>query len=215
MAPPPQAIERLTQESSRSPGWSGRMLMFASALLFLSLVTWLGLRFGYNTVLAKDIKDNTAKIENMSNASEDKQNEMLVMYSQIKNIAGLIENHTYGSAVLSFLGNTIHPNAYLSGFSYSATNNQISLTGFARSAKDIAQQVYIYGADKNVKSVKLNNVRNQGSNVWYFDATIITNPELTKIKSTEDSSVNSGGSPSNSSSSANINSSSTSTSTSP
>lgn len=186
MALPPQAIERLTQESSHEPGWSGRMLMLSSVILFLALVTWLGLKYGYNKFLSEEATKNDAVIEDLGKQDEVKQNNILAMYSQVNSLTAILNNHTYGTAILSYLQRNTHPNAYIVNASYVGSGNQLNISGVGHSAKDVAQQLSILGKDPATQSLKLNNVRNQGGGLWGFEAVITIDPKLITSRPTQE-----------------------------
>ena len=213
MALPPQAIERLTQEGIRAPGWSGRMLMFASILFALSLATWLGLSFGYNKALEAEIGRNEAKIKSMGQADEAMQNNILSMHSQIVNIDSLLKNHPYASNLFSYIEKNTHSNVYLRSLSYSSLNNQISSVGVATSPQYVAEQISLYKDDSKTKSIKLGGTRSEGVAGWSFDTVIMVDPTLLTTRPISSGSASgSGSSPSPAPSEQASSSSSTSTS---
>ncbi|MFH0890917.1 MAG: PilN domain-containing protein [Candidatus Liptonbacteria bacterium] len=178
MALPPQAIERLTQETSHEIGWSGRMLMFTSVVLFMALATWLGLGLGYNKVLTERIADNKEKLIVADKADEAAQAKILTMYSQIVNVRKLIQNHSYGTNLLAYLERNTHPGVYFTNLSYVASNRQMILVGMAHSAKEIAQQISIFEKDENTASVKVSNLTNRGGNAWHFEVNVTVDQSL-------------------------------------
>ncbi len=183
MALPPQAIERLSREPAGTPGWSSRLLMFSVTLLFLSAFSYVGLEFGYRPLLQSQIQKKEGDLKKLSQqipaADQDK---IIAFYSQLSNLKKTLDGHTLATRLFSLLEKNTQASVYFTRFAYNAKNNQVTLTGVAKSVEDAAQQILIFERQPEFSGVAFNNVSNLPSGQWQFDAQL-TLVEGTLLKS--------------------------------
>jgi hypothetical protein len=174
MALPPSAIEQLSRDPIRTPGWSGRLLMFAVTLLFISIAGYAGLTFGYEPYLTNRIQEAQSEMDQLSRkASAEEQEQILSFYSQLVNVKNLIDGHTYPTLLFKWIEAATHPNVYFSKFDFNAKNRTVSLLGIAKNVRDVTEQIEIFEKRPEVAKVSFSNVSVLGTGGWQFDATIV------------------------------------------
>lgn len=170
MALPPQAIERLSREPAGTPGWSSRLLMFSATLLFLAIFGYVGLEFGYRPVLAGQIQKKESDLNKLSQQiPTGDQDKIVSFYSQLSNLKKVLGDHTLATKLFSLLEQNTQANVYFTRFAYNAKNQQIALTGVAKSVEDAAQQVLIFEQRPEFSAVAFNNVSSLPTGQWQFD----------------------------------------------
>jgi len=178
MALPPQAIERLTKETSHESGWSGSLLMFTSVLFFLSLASYFGLKLGYQPYLASQNKSLDGQLAASEKSVSDETNlKIQDFYSQLVNLKKILNEHNYGSALFRLIESSTHPNAYWTRADYNTASGQVSLTGFAKSVKDIAQQVNIWQQTVGIAGARVSGMNLQSNGLWQFEASLTLAPD--------------------------------------
>ncbi len=95
--------------------------------------------------------------------SQDKQ-QMIIFWSQIKNIEKLLAKHYYPSKLLNVLENNILPAVSLKNISFRADKNELTIKGLAKDYQTLAQQVYALEGLKGFKKVFIKTITTQGVN---------------------------------------------------
>jgi len=180
MALPEQVVERLSREPLVTPGWSGRLLMFAGTIFFLSLAVYVGLTFGYKPYLSAQVQhlDDEIKKFNEEIPSVD-QNQLVVFYSQLANLNTVLKGHVTASPLFDWLEAHTQTRVMYSKFAFSAQNGQLSLTGISRGMEDFVEQIAIFQSDSMVQRITVNNVTVIPSGGgWQFDIVLFLDPSL-------------------------------------
>lgn len=179
MAFPAQAVERLAQEPLRTPGWSGRLLMFAATLFLISVFAYFGLLYGAEPYLQGQANTLNGQAKSLTQQVEgDNQTKLISFYSQLANLSSLLDQHVYSSAIFSLLEKNVYPNVFFTKFSWSGTNNQLSLSGVAKSAQDVPAQIQIFQNAPGVDKVTFNNLVALPGGQWQFDAVLTVDPSM-------------------------------------
>jgi hypothetical protein len=174
MALPPSAIEQLSRDPLRTPGWSGRLLMFSVTLLFISIAGYTGLTFGYEPYLSNRIQEAKSEMDQLSRkASAEEQEKILSYYSQLVNVKNLIDGHTYPTLLFKWMETATHPNVYFNKFDFNAKNRTVSLLGTAKNVRDVTEQIEIFEKRPEVAQVSFSNVSVLGTGGWQFDASVV------------------------------------------
>jgi hypothetical protein len=174
MALPPSAIEQLSRDPLRTPGWSGRLLMFSVTLLFISIAGYAGLTFGYEPYLTNRIQEAKSEMDQLSRkASAEEQSKVLSFYSQLVNVKNLIDGHTYPTLLFKWIETATHPNVYFVKFDFNAKNRTVSLLGTAKNVRDVTEQIEIFEKRPEVAQVSFSNVSVLGTGGWQFDASVV------------------------------------------
>lgn len=174
MALPQQVLERLSREPPKTPGWSFGLLMFSGVVLFIALLVYFGLLFGYEPYVQSQISKLETQINTLAKSvSPDDQARLVTFYSEITNIQNVLAHHVTFSAFLSWLENNTEANVYYSQFSFSS-GSRVTLSGSAASEADVNQQVAIFESAPEVQSVNLSTVSlSPQSKRWQFGVTLV------------------------------------------
>lgn len=178
MALPQQVINQINREPDRSPGWSAGLILFCAGILVLTVVIYAGIKFGYEPYLNSQFSSTQTQIATLgqSISSSDTAN-LLTFYSQISNLQSLLSKHVINSQFFSWLEQNTEANVYYSQFSL-VSGDQITLVGDALSEADVNEQVAVFEASPEVKSVAVTNVGVSGSGKWQFTASLTMNQSL-------------------------------------
>ncbi len=179
MALPQQVVEQLNQGTRRTPGWSSGILLFSGSILFVVLLIYGGLRFGYEPYLnaqLSSLESQTQKVGQSVSASDEAN--LITFYSQITNIQSLMKNHVFFSQFLTWLERVTETNVYYTSMFF-ASNNQVTLSGVAKTSADVSQQIAAFEAAPEVSSVALSDVAFSSSlNGWTFSVVVTMRPSV-------------------------------------
>ena len=173
-------MERLVHESVRTPGWSGRLMMFASTLFLISIFAYLGLAYGYRPYLSGQHDSLAAQAKTLSQQVQTQnQAQVVEFYSQLSNLRSILDKHMYASSLFGLLEKSVHPNVYFTHLSFNSANNQVTLNGMAKTAQDIPAQIQIFQAQPGVSRVAFNNLSAAGTGgQWQFDVVLTLAPDV-------------------------------------
>ncbi|MGC9598806.1 MAG: hypothetical protein ABSE18_00245 [Minisyncoccia bacterium] len=177
MALPEQVIERLSKESPQTPGWSVGLLAFSGGILLIALLIYFGLAFGYEPYLDSRIAQLDAQMDTLAKSiSAGDMAQFTAFYSEITNLKAALGTHVVFSRFLLWLEKNTEANVYYSRFTFSS-GNQIVLSAIAPTEADVNQQVAIFEAAPEVKSVNLSAVSlSPTGGQWQFTVTLIVDP---------------------------------------
>lgn len=176
---PEKVIEQLGREPPKTPGWSFGLLLFSGGVFGIALLVYFGLILGYEPYLDGQIKQVNAEIDQFAKSvSADDQAKLVTFYSKLSNLKGVLVNHVTFSRFLSWLEKNTEANIYFSQLTFSS-GNQVVLGGIAKAETDVNQQVAIFEAAPEVKSVAVSNITLvAASNLWQFTITLTLDPAL-------------------------------------
>lgn len=179
MALPPQAIEKLIREPSRTQGAYRELLLISGALFGLSLLIYFGLAFGYTAYLRSSLAEIDEQIRSFSaGISQEDRTELQGFYSQLVNLRTLLAEHSIGSPILSLLERTVQPDVYYTKLTLNINNNQAVLTGASLSLEGIAAQAAALKSQPEVERVDFNNAGAQEDGPWQFTITLYLEPDV-------------------------------------
>jgi|GEM_PF-417868 hypothetical protein len=179
MALPQQVVQQLNQGSSRSPGWSSGIILFAGSIFFIIIFIYAGLKFGYEPYLNSQLSSLQGQAQKLGQSvSASDEASLVTFYSQISNIQSLIKGHVFFSQFLTWLEQNTEGNIYYTNMSF-ASGDQITLSGVAKTSADITEQVAAFEASPNISSVTLSNVAfSSSANDWTFNAVLVLNSSI-------------------------------------
>ncbi len=172
---PEKVVEQIGRDTSQSPGWSFGLISFSGGILAIVLITYAGLTYGYQPYLA----NQTAKVQDEISQTEQSisptdQTELINFYSQISNLQTLLQGHTNGTAIFTWLENHTESNVYWSAFSYS-NSGTMTLTANAKSEADANQQIAVLESAPEITTLTISGIAFT-DNVWQFTANITIDP---------------------------------------
>jgi hypothetical protein len=179
MALPQQVVEQLNQGAPRTPGWSSGILLFSGSILFIIILVYAGLRFGYEPYLNAQLSSLEAKAQKVGQSvSPSDEANLITFYSQITNIQSLIKNHIFFSQFLAWLERMTEENIYYTSMSFSSSD-QVALSGVAKTSADVSEQIAVFEAAPEVSSVVLSGVNlSPSTNEWTFNVVLTMQPSV-------------------------------------
>lgn len=179
MALPQQVIDRLSRENPETPGWSLGLLTFSAGILFIALVIYFGLTFGYEPYLASQIDQLNGQVSTLAKSiSPDDQAKFVALYSEIVNLKSTLGSHVFFSHFLSWLEANTEANVYYTNLSFSS-GRQITLAGVGATEADVNQQVAIFEAAPAVAAVNLSSVTlTPTTGTWRFNVMLTMDPAV-------------------------------------
>ena len=178
MALPQKAVEQLAREPVRTPGWSGRLLLFSGTIFFVALIIYLSLQFGYEPYL----DSQTVKLRMETNAFEQKipasQREQINnLHSQFENVTQILnQKNAAVLALYAWLEEKTLPNVAYTKFDLNTQTRELSLAGQAKTSDDITSQLALFREDRDaVERVTFTSANVAPRGGWQFNATLIVN----------------------------------------
>ena len=177
---PEKVIEQIGQEHAETQGWALGILFFSGGMLFIALMIYFGLAFGYEPYLQSQLsgaKDQVAALDQAISPSD--QSQLINFYSQIANLQSLLQNHTLLSQFFLWLENNTEANVYYQSFTL-ATGGRVEMKGIAKTEADVNQQIAILENSPEVSSVVVSSVNAPPllGGAWEFSMTLVMNPSL-------------------------------------
>lgn len=184
---PEKVIEQLGRDPDKSPGWALGALLFSGGILFLAVIIYAGLTYGYEPYLNNQLTATQAKVSALtSQISPADQTQLIDFYSQIQNLQTLLQNHVLSTQFFTWLENNTEANVYYQSLSFS-NENSVTLMAVAKTEADANQQIAIFeNSPDEVTSVSVPSVSAPaslaaaaaGTAGWTFAATLTLNPSI-------------------------------------
>ncbi len=152
--------EQLSQKERLPVGWPWRLLSFTLIILGLTVITYLGMTFGYKPYLNSRIKNLDAEIANLSQSVDEEQQKNLTnFYSGLVNIQKLLASHPATSKLLDFLGRNTNQKIYYLSLNMSWSEKNLKLDGVAPDYDAITQQLELFRRAPEIENVFLDDSR--------------------------------------------------------
>lgn len=179
MSLPQQAIEKLIREPSSPQGAYRQLLLIAGGLFIVMIVVYAGLAFGYQTYLRRSVAALKDKRDAVSaSVPAEAQAETAAFYSQLVNLRTLLGAHSRVSPAFALVERSASPNAYFTRMNVNVATNEMTLTGAARTLKDIADQAALIERQPEVSRASFNNAGAGTSGIWQFTMTVFLKPDV-------------------------------------
>ncbi|MDO8536843.1 MAG: hypothetical protein Q7R94_01195 [bacterium] len=177
MALPQKVIEQLGREPPKTPGWSGQLLMFSSTVLFISLLIYFGVAFGYQPYLESQVQKLNTQIQTFGQQIPlEKQAEIIKFYSQIANLKTILANHIISSPIFEWLEKNTQTNVYFTNATLNTSNNQLTLSGAAKTIDDVNQELAIFQSQPEVVKFSVGTISFTNS-LWRFELALSLDPK--------------------------------------
>ena len=139
---PQKVVEQLGREPPKTPGWSGKLLMFSGTIFFLSISIYFGLRFGYTGYLSGEIQKINDEIRQFGEQVPVlDQLKLVSFYSQLGNIKSLLSAQIIGLRAFDWIEKNTQVNTYLKSFNINFAGGQMSFAAFTVTLDDALQQM--------------------------------------------------------------------------
>ncbi len=178
---PDKVIEQLGKEPPKTPGWALGALFFSGGVLFLAIVIYVGLNFGYAPYLQSQLTATQRKISALGNqVSPSDQTHLINFYSQLSNLQTLLRNHVLSSQFFTWLEQNTEANVYFQSFSLTQ-GTEVTLIGVAPSEADVNEQIAVFENNTSeISSMTVSSVsapQAPGGN-WTFNVDLMMSPSL-------------------------------------
>ena len=182
MEQPKSFIEQaLSKPEELEVGWPWRLLVLACFIFGITLVIFLGMKFGYEPYLDKKIKTLDAEIDKLNQSFTQSQvDNFIKFYSQLSNLKILLNNHIFGSNILKFLEENSLKNLTYSGLDLDVSRKETKLSGTISSYELLAQQLEIFRQSPLVKEVFFKKSKKNDQGGVDFEVVLILKNELFK-----------------------------------
>ncbi|MBS3903267.1 MAG: hypothetical protein KGZ30_02715 [Anaplasmataceae bacterium] len=184
MALPSKVVEQLGRAPVRTPGWSGRVLMFSATFLIISLATFIGIRYGVRPFTQSRIGAVNQRIEEFGRKIPlDQQLEIASLYSQLVNLKTLLDQQTSQVDFLRWLERNTNTNVQINELTVDAKKKTLQLSGSARTLANLAEQLNLYRSSVGfIDRVELGGVNPPatGDGPWGFQISLTLNRDFYK-----------------------------------
>jgi hypothetical protein len=176
------AIEQELKKPERLPvGWPWRLLVFVIIIFGITVAVYLGMAMGYKPYLNSRIKNLDDRITNLTQSvDENQQKNLVVLYSQLVNIQGLLDSHPAASKFFDFLDKNTHQQITYINLDLSSGVKIVQLEGTAPSYGVLSQQLELFRQAPEIEKVFLDDSRTMDTGAVRFSARLIFKPELIK-----------------------------------
>lgn len=178
---PEKVVDQLGREpASGTPGFATGALMFSGGLLFLAVIIYCGLAFGYEPYLQSQLSATQNQVSALGQSiSTTDQGQLIDFYSQIANLQALLQDHVFTSKLLSWLAENTEANVQYGSFALT-TGGQVTLAGVAATEADVNQQIAIFENSPEVSSVSVTAVDAPEllQPGWTFNVVLVMNPSV-------------------------------------
>jgi len=178
----PQIHEELAEAIAREPQTTGglpsKLLMFSVSVFIISLVVYFGMIWGYEPYLNSQLNKINNQLDVLSNQiPQDEQQQLLNFASQTTNLTSLLNQHIFFTNIFNFFQQNTEANVYFNRFNVTTFNNQVQLSGMAKSINDIVSQLSVWQNSPAIQQVNFNQVSlvNGG---YSFNATLTMSPKF-------------------------------------
>jgi hypothetical protein len=182
MALPNKVVEQLGRAPVRTPGWSGRVLMFSGTFLIISVTTFLGIRFGLQPYTTSQVKNlDTRVAEFARQVPVEQQLEIAALYSQVINLRSILNNQVSQIDLFEWLQKNTNVNVQLSSINFNKKTRTLDIGGTAKTLDNLGEQINIFLAQKNfVNSAVLSSINPPESKngPWDFQLSIVLNSQF-------------------------------------
>ena len=178
----PQDIREGFTDTRMPVGWPKRFVFFGSLVFALIFIIYLGLSFGYQAYLDKQIAGVRSQLDSLSRqVTAEQRDDLATLYSQVANIRTLLGGHTLASGVFDMLQAVTSERVVYTNFELSVPDRKVNLTGIAASYDDLVSQLALFETTDVIESYSLENSEITDS-VVRFLATITLKENVLKAQ---------------------------------
>ncbi len=166
---PQKVVEQLGREPPKTPGWSGKLLMFSGTLFFVALALYFGLSFGYAPYLTAQIAKINRDIDQFGQqVSVGDQLKLVSFYSQLGNIKSLLAAQTIGLRAFDWVEKNTQVNSYLRNLTVNFVGGQMSYGISTITMDDALQQIGWLQKKTEIAKMGVGGISSAGSE-WQFE----------------------------------------------
>jgi len=175
---PQNAVDQIAREPAWTPGWSGRLLMFSFTILFVSIMVFLGLKFGYSPYLKAKVNDVDAKTAAFLNEYPLATRASIIrVASQFSNLSKILSTYTSSQSVLGWLETHTLPSVSFTKLNVDVLTRSLVLTGETKDNAAIAAQLEVFKKDTTmVERVLFKDAQSASRGGWQFSVVVTMKP---------------------------------------
>lgn len=159
-------------------GFPWRLFVFSAVILAFSIFVFLGLRFGYRTYLDTNSAALDQRLDTLSKAITPKDREEFInFYSQIVNLKTILDKHPFASNLFVFLERNTIGSVYFTSAEMDVANKELKLQGIALAMGNVAEQLGVFQAAREIQSATLSDVALQANGVSFM-LSLVFRPEV-------------------------------------
>jgi hypothetical protein len=143
-------LEHLGPEKM-SVGWPWKFFVFTLILIFMVVLGYVGLSFGYRPFMESQIAEIESNLQKISKdiTEVDKEN-LILTYSQQENLRKIIMGRIYASKIFPLMQKITHPKVYYSGLDLVLSEKKLELEGSAESYGVLSEQLAFYDKEESI-----------------------------------------------------------------
>ncbi|MEK7549252.1 MAG: hypothetical protein AAB496_02060 [Patescibacteria group bacterium] len=152
--------EQLKSGEYLSIGWPWRIFSLFLIIFIIAILVYAGINFGYRPYLNKQIKILDAELLNLNQSiDKDKQNQLILFYSQIVNIGDVLNSRDNTFQIFDFLEKNTYPEIKYANLSVNAAEKEIKIDGTAPNYEILTKEMTLLDQSPQTERVILENSR--------------------------------------------------------
>ncbi|HUY69752.1 MAG TPA: hypothetical protein VMU70_01925 [Candidatus Tyrphobacter sp.] len=180
----PSGINARLLEEKIPIGWPWRFLTATVVIFAAALISYLGLKFGYEPYLSGNLKTTNDQVTALGSelSSQENQKNFLNFYSKLNNVQRLLGTHVSSVSGLSFMESLTNPQVILTSLKITVPQDEIDVSGNASSYAVLASQLQAYEDNSEISQVVLGGSQTNG-NLVQFNLKLLVKTEVFKDQS--------------------------------
>lgn len=163
---PSDINHRLTEKPP--VGWPWQLFLIALVVFLVLILLYFGLAFGYQPFLEREINQIKSEIYDLGLEVPSEQRRNLInFYSQLVNLAEILQNHTVASEALTFLEENILPEVAINSLGVEVDEKTLVLDAVAESYGNLIEQMVIFERSPLVERASLESSHLSGDLVRF------------------------------------------------
>jgi len=169
----------ITQIKSRDQNIPWKTLIYSAVVLGITIIIYIGIRFGYKPFVEASIKNAEARIQEIDRQApqQETQESFIQFYSQLVNIKNLLSDHSAVTPLFYILEENTMENIGFESMIINVADGTVSMSGFAGSYEVLAGQLAVYENIKGIYRASLSSAR-RANELIQFDLRLSVSQDL-------------------------------------
>lgn len=139
-------------------GWPWRLFLVTLIIFAFSVLSYIGLAFGYGPYLSSQIESKRTELSQLAISQEDRRI-LGHASSLLANLENILDNHILSSKLFPVLERVTNQRVYYTNANLKVPQRELELRGFAESFEVLAQQLEAYDQAVEVEGFTLNEAQ--------------------------------------------------------
>src|SRR3989338_3259204 len=175
-----QNIREQFEPENLPVGWPWRLFSVSLIIFLATVISYLGLVFGYEPFLVSKISEIDQEFEQLAQSvPKEDQEKFSQFYSQLANLKSLMENHIVSSRVFPLLEQITNKKIYYASADLKISERKLELEGVADSYEILSEQLESFSRNSSIERFIFNQSQLSGGKVQ-FSAVLIFKSEVFK-----------------------------------